>query len=480
MFGLFKNKGEIAPKNVKNEIKEINFDERIKGAFFGFFVGDALGVPVEFLKREELKKDKVTGMREYGSHNQPIGTWSDDSSMVIATMDSIINNKDINYDDIMNNFLKWYENGEFTPEGKVFDIGNATAKALTKYRSDKTNCFCGDDDIYSNGNGSLMRILPVSLYFHFTGEDIMDVIKEVSSMTHAHIYSILSCYIYSVLINEFLNTLDIKKAYIDMQAIVKDKLSSEDLKQIFYRLIFKDISTLSEKDIKSTGYVIDTLEASIWCILTTNNYKEAVLKAVNLGDDTDTVGAITGSLAGIIYGYNDIPEEWISVLKKKEYLEELVQKYIEVLNNLKRENVAKMWTNYPGSMNKAVIGENPMPKKAIKATKESWKNNPFSISRNVACNIVLNEEEFKIISMGHIPSEMEDHWFMYCNEECINYFRSWTGIQIFKGYYKFENNSYIIYKLEVNNNKDEFKEDNDKKVLELFNNLIKADSKNYE
>lgn len=330
--------------NYNPAIGTITENSRIKGSLFGFFVGDALGVPVEFLGREELKQKKVTKMLEYGTHNQPIGTWSDDSSMVIATIDSLIKNKSINYKDIMNNFLKWYEEAEYTPNNRVFDIGNATSSALQKYKRDKTTYICGSKEVYSNGNGSLMRILPISIYLHYTEEPMFEINKEVSSMTHAHIYSILSCVIYSVLISEFLKELNMKKAYINMQQIIKSLLednnnriieSSEDLKQKFNRIIYNDISLLKEKEIKSSGYVIDSLEACLWALLTTNNYKDAVLKAVNLGEDTDTIGALTGGLAGLVYGYKAIPESWIEVLKKKEYLMELVEKYNKLLDEQK-------------------------------------------------------------------------------------------------------------------------------------------------
>lgn len=331
MFKLF---------NSKTSSKEfIEEDERIKGALLGFFVADALGVPVEFTKREQLSKNKVTKMLEYGTHKQPIGTWSDDSSMVLATMDSLTKNKGINYDDIMNNFLNWYTSGDYTPNGVVFDIGNATASALSKYKNDKTNYICGSKNIYSNGNGSLMRILPISLYLHYTDNSIYDVINNISSMTHAHIYSVLSCIIYTTLIDEYLKEFDIKKAYYNMQLIIKDLLEEDnnktlgdldDSKQVFNRLIYNDISILKEDDIKSTGYVIDSLEASIWCVLNTNNYKEATLKAVNLGDDTDTIGALTGALAGLIYGYNSIPQEWINVLQRKDYLLHLTNEFIRL------------------------------------------------------------------------------------------------------------------------------------------------------
>lgn len=478
MLGLFKNKTK------QNVIEE---NERIKGSIFGFFVGDALGVPVEFVGRNELKKNKVTKMLEYGTHNQPIGTWPDDSSMVIATIDSLINNKGIKYNDIMDNFLKWYKEGEYTPDGKVFDIGNATSSALLKYKNDNSNYKCGSNDIYSNGNGSLMRILPISLYLHYTNDLMFDVIGNISSMTHAHIYSILSCIIYSVLINEYLKELDIKKAYSNMQLIIKKVLEDDnnnvlgdldDLKHKFDRIIYKDITKLLEDDIKSSGFVIDSLETSIWCLLNTDNYKDAVLKAVNLGDDTDTIGALTGGLAGLVYGYNDIPKDWLNVLKQKEYLTNLVDKFNELINGQKIKEAIYMWQNGLGDMNKYLNGENPLPKKDKKANADSWKCTPFSNCKKIDCNIVLTPIEFQILSMGHIPEVMEDHWFMYCDENSVNYFRSWTGIQIFKGYYQLENNSYIIYALEINDNKDEYNEIDLNKSFRLFSNLIESECKN--
>ena len=274
----------------ENKNKSITEDERIKGSLFGFFVGDALGVPVEFIEREELKANKVTEMLEYGTHNQPMGTWSDDSSMVIATIDSLIQNKGISFKSIMDNFLKWYKSGAYTPGGTVFDIGNATLSALQKYKNDKTTIICGSKEIYSNGNGSLMRILPISLYLYYTTDPMFDVINIVSSMTHAHIYSVFSCTIYSLLVAQYLNTLNVQKAYCNTQNIIKKILDDdnnsvlgnlEDLRKKFNRIIYNDISELEEDDIKSSGFVIDSLEASIWCLLTTDNYKDAVLKAVN-------------------------------------------------------------------------------------------------------------------------------------------------------------------------------------------------------
>ena len=185
-----------------------------------------------------------------------------------------------------------------------------------------------------------MRILPVSLYLHYHNDDMFDVIKNISSMTHAHIYSIFSSYIYTIYVNEYLKVFDKEKAYLNMKKNIQDFLDDkentylgdlDDLKSKFERIIYNDIRNLAEDDIKSSGYVIDSLEASFWCFLKTDNYKDAVLKAVNLGDDTDTIGALTGALAGLAYGKEDIPENWLNNLQRKEYLNDLVSKFTSFL-----------------------------------------------------------------------------------------------------------------------------------------------------
>lgn len=321
----------------------VSINDRIKGSIIGFIVGDALGVPVEFIGRETLKNNKINDMEEYGTHNQPKGTWSDDSSMMIATIDGLINSSlpNINYTHIMKNFLKWKMNGEFTPFNHVFDIGNATSYALSRYQerintNNENDVICGTGDISSNGNGSLMRILPVSLILHFMNldyfsSDYYEVIKTISGMTHSHNYSILGCYIYSIFVSELLKGNDKIVAYNNLKTICEN--IKVDGIEVYNRIIKSDISKLRENEIKSSGYVVDTLEAVIWSFLTTNNYKDAVLKAVNLGDDTDTVGAIAGGLAGIYYGYGMIPKTWIDELQKKEYIIQITNNFINKINN---------------------------------------------------------------------------------------------------------------------------------------------------
>lgn len=268
---------------------------KLKDAIYGFAVADALGVPLEFKKRGTFKCTEMIG---HGTWNQEVGTWSDDTSMTLATCDSIRESKKIDIDDIRSRFVRWMSKGEYTANNEMFDIGETTSNAL--------HSGYGLDHVNSNGNGSLMRILPLAFIAH----SINDV-HNVSAITHAHDVSKYGCEIYVDIAVELLHGQSIRKAI--------DKVTACGVPNKYERLPF--IAGLEERDIKSTGYVVDTLEASLWCLTQTNNYKDAVIKAVNLGDDTDTVAAVTGGLAGIMYGYDSIPKEWIEKLRNKELID---------------------------------------------------------------------------------------------------------------------------------------------------------------
>ena len=166
--------------------------EIIKNSILGLILADALGVPVEFKLREELDHNPVKDMIGYGTYNQPPGTWSDDSSMALVTMESLTGGYSL--EDVMKGFCKWAHKGYMTPYGCRFDIGNITSTACNNYLHDKNIKTCGETSEYSNGNGSLMRILPASIYF--AGESEKTIIKksfEISALTHNHIRSKIAC-----------------------------------------------------------------------------------------------------------------------------------------------------------------------------------------------------------------------------------------------------------------------------------------------
>ena len=288
--------------------------QQITAGIMGLVVGDAMGVPVEFETRDSFT---VSDMIGYGTYDVPAGTWSDDSSMMLATVESIARLGKIDPENIMQNFVRWVDEGEFTPYGEMFDIGRATRNAIQRYVQGVTATQCGGTSEWDNGNGSLMRILPLA----FTNCDY-EVVNAVSSLTHAHDISKAACRIYINIARQLLKG-----------KLMEEIIDTMEPEMPEYGRLF-ELGTLRRDIIRSSGYVVDTLEAALWCNLKSNSYRECVLMAVNLGDDTDTVAAVAGGLAGITYGIGGekgIPEKWISQIARKEWIVELCEKFEQSL-----------------------------------------------------------------------------------------------------------------------------------------------------
>ena len=306
----------------------------IKSALFGVAVADALGVPVEFKSREEIAENPVTDMVGYGTYNLPPGTWSDDSSLTFCLAEALTEGFDLN--SIAQNFVRWYYDNYWTPHGHVFDIGIATRWAIDRLAQGENPESAGGRGEDDNGNGSLMRILP--LLFYITDKPIderFDITQKVSAITHGHIRSVIACFYYLEFAKRIVEGKDKFEIYRNLQTEIPPYLTRRSVEPnetgVFNRLLRGDIHSLSEDQIHSSGYVLHTLEASIWCLLTTDNYREAVLKAVNLGRDTDTTAAVTGGLAGLLYGIDDIPKNWIAQLARKDDIENLIERLTKQL-----------------------------------------------------------------------------------------------------------------------------------------------------
>lgn len=283
---------------------------KIYDAVMGLIVGDALGVPVEFKIRDTFHVDDMIG---YGTYNQPPGTWSDDSSLTLATMESIIRKGKIDPADIMLNFSRWLNNAEFTPYGEVFDVGGTTEAAIRRFQNGIEPLKCGLNHYKHNGNGSLMRILPLALF-----PSSMNDINEISSLTHAHEISKRACRRYVGTAEQLLKGRTVSECISYSGIWVKE----------FDRI--PKIYKLNRDEIKSTGYVVDTLEAALWCVYHTSSYRDCVLTAVNLGGDTDTIAAVAGGLAGIVYGCggeSGIPDEWIAQIARKDWISDLCERF---------------------------------------------------------------------------------------------------------------------------------------------------------
>jgi ADP-ribosylglycohydrolase len=312
----------------------VDYYEKIKSALFGVAVGDALGVPVEFISRHSIGKNPVTDMIGYGTHNLPAGTWSDDSSLTFCLAEALTQDFELNV--IGEKFVKWVHENYWTPHGQVFDIGIATRQAISRLAKGEKPELAGGFDETDNGNGSLMRILP--LLFYLLDKPInerYDITRNVSAITHRHIRSAIACFYYLEFARQILAGKDIFEIYRNLQAEISNHLTSLEVNPTeiakFNRLLKGDIAKLDEDDIQSSGYVLHTLEAGIWCLLTTDSYKEAVLKAVNLGGDADTTGAVTGGLAGLLYGFDKIPTNWVKQIARKDDIENLAERLADKL-----------------------------------------------------------------------------------------------------------------------------------------------------
>ena len=294
---------------------------KVKDGIIGLIVGDALGVPFEFISRYELEKHPVTDMEGYGVHGVPAGTWSDDSAMTLATMHSIVQKQGIDYNDMMDKFVQWHENAKYLQVDETFDSGIATSRALCRYEYD--NCpplECGGRDERSNGNGSLMRILPMAYL-----KDIdFETIENVSSLTHAHERSRIACVLYVEIAKSMIENDDLTIEEHVNGACERIKEYYRDSPELEH---FNKIFNNDLEDLNGKGYVIYTFEVVIHSLLTTDNYRDAVLKAINMGEDTDTNAAICGGLAGIYYGYDSIPVYWTGQIDRLDEVLSLCERY---------------------------------------------------------------------------------------------------------------------------------------------------------
>jgi ADP-ribosyl-[dinitrogen reductase] hydrolase len=293
--------------------------ERYRGAMMGLAVGDALGVPAEFKPRGSFPK--VTEMIGGGPFLLNPGEWTDDTSMALCIAKSLIDYNGFNPADQMNKYWTWIESGYMSSNGRMFDIGDTTSEALCKYR--KTGeVFAGEDDPKKAGNGSLMRLVSIPLFF---ANDIeaRTYAAQMSATTHAAKTCIASCTFFTHLIHkalqgltkeEILNVKDPSNWFTNLRAEVHLDIAKGAYK------------TKTENQIRSTGYVIHTLEAALWCFHTTNTFEEGCIKAVNLGEDADTTGSVYGQLAGAHYGIGDIPKRWLDKIALSDMIIDLADK----------------------------------------------------------------------------------------------------------------------------------------------------------
>lgn len=326
--------------NNRTRMKPERIHEAARGALLGLAVGDALGVPVEGSRREVRREDPIREMRAYGRHHQPAGTWSDDTSMTICLMHSLIE-KGIDCTDQMRRYADWALDHQYTARGEAFDTGTTTYHAIMCHLDGLPATLCGGADDRDCGNGSLMRTMPIGFYLRtkyrrrVLEPQAAKVIHKVSDVTHAHPRCEMACGIYCSVLFRLLDGGDLLEAVTEgiesALAFYREQRAFAEVLADFETL--PAVYTWTEDQIDSGGYVLSTLQAALWCLLTTDSYTECVLQAVNLGRDTDTTAAVAGALAGLWYGADEIPEEWLKALAKCDELTALAERFAEACVN---------------------------------------------------------------------------------------------------------------------------------------------------
>lgn len=278
--------------------------DRATGALLGLAVGDALGATLEFKPRDTYAP--LTGMAGGGPFALPAGMWTDDTSMALALADSLIARGELDPADLMRRFLNWWRKGEYSPMGECFDIGVTTRAALARFER-SGDPMAGDDDPMTAGNGSLMRLAPVAIWGVGAGEDAMRAAARTqSATTHAAPACLDACEAYALMLRAAIEGGDFE----DALAAGRRVTTGEPIGPILHG----SWRSKGRERIASSGYVAHSLEASLWCVAGTSSFHDAVLLAANLGDDADTTAAITGQLAGALYGATGIPEPWRATL----------------------------------------------------------------------------------------------------------------------------------------------------------------------
>lgn len=305
-----------------------NLPSRITGSLFGLAIGDALGAPIEFSNPGRFPP--ITCFKSGGPFNLPAGTWTDDTSLALCLAESLIEMKGFSPTDQLSRYWKWYREGHLSATGHCFDIGNTTREALLTFHQ-TGDPFPGPTDENTAGNGSLMRLAPVPLFYHNDQEKGILLSGESSRTTHGNVACIDACRYLGALIIGACN------------GISKDELLSPEFSPVEgywerYPLCpeIEEVANGSFKnreppEITGRTYVVKSLEAALWAFYNGKDYQESVLLAVNLGRDADTTGAICGQLAGAYHGIEGIPDEWIQGLVRREVIDRITHELISTI-----------------------------------------------------------------------------------------------------------------------------------------------------
>ncbi len=300
-------------------------NDKFLGCLLGLAVGDALGTTLEFKAPGSFTplKEMVGGGP---FHLQP-GQWTDDTSMALCLAESLIECGDFNPVDQLTRYLRWWREGHLSSNGWCFDIGGTVSAALSRFEHTHEP-YCGSTEPYSAGNGSLMRLAPVPMFYAATPEEAIERSGDSSRTTHATRAAVDACRYFGGLITAALNGAKKEELLSERYSPVPGYLESHPLHEEVDKVASGSFKNDQPPHIRGTGYVVKSLEAALWAFYRSDSFEDGCLKAVNLGEDADTTGAIYGQLAGAYYGKAGIPERWLSKLAMRELIEDYATKLL--------------------------------------------------------------------------------------------------------------------------------------------------------
>lgn len=291
--------------------------DRARGALLGLAIGDAVGTTLEFRQRDSYAPlDDMIGGGPFGL---AAGQWTDDTSMALCLADSLLARGDLDEHDLMRRFVRWWRDGENSPTGQCFDIGITTREALRRFES-SGDPVAGDTGERTAGNGSIMRLAPVALFWHRDDGRARAAARRQGATTHRHPATLDACDWLAASLVEAMRTGSRGAALAAGTTVATPEIAS---------VLAGSWRTKRRDDISSSGYVVHTLEAALWAVGHASDFRDAVLRAVNLGDDADSVGAVAGQIAGAIWGASAIPPEWRQRLAWRAHIETLADALYE-------------------------------------------------------------------------------------------------------------------------------------------------------
>jgi len=296
--------------------------EKFLGCLFGLAVGDALGCTLEF--KQPGTFDPITTLEGGGVHQLKPGQWTDDTSLALCLAQSLIDCNGFDPKDQMTKYCKWEAEGYMSSTGTCFDIGNSTLKALEKFRA-TGDPYAGSTDEHSAGNGSIMRLAPIPMYYANKPIDALHYAALSSKTTHANVMCVDACKYMAGIILGLLRGESKERVLSSMYSSVQNYFDHNPLCRPIADIASGSFKQKQPPEIKGTGFVVQSLEAALWAFYSTDNFQEGALKAVNLGNDADTTGAVFGQIAGSFYGFENIPDEWINNISMLNKIKEIAR-----------------------------------------------------------------------------------------------------------------------------------------------------------